>query len=108
MVEFYDNNAMKPKVYPLDCVMRGKNCQPIIVITYDKCTFSANNKIQKAWTQEGNTFLRSKGQRQGIMVLEFILPFVRLHLASLTLEKRQKVMEKTSLTNKEVVEMFEY
>ena len=48
IVEFDDDGAIKPKVYPLDCIIGGNNWQPIIVITHDKCTFSANDRIQKA------------------------------------------------------------
>lgn len=47
IVEFLKNNAIKLKVYLSNYVIRGENCQPIIVITYDKCKFSANDKIQK-------------------------------------------------------------
>ena len=108
MVEFYDDGAMKPKVYPSDCAVGGENRQPIIVITHDECTFSANDGVRKAWTREGDTFLRPKGRGQGIMVSEFILPFGRLNLASLTPEKMQEVMEKTSLMHTEAVEVFEY
>ena len=53
-------------------------------------------------------FLRPKKQRQGIMVLEFIFLFERLNLTALTPEKNQEVMDKTGLTYKEAVEVFEY
>ena len=36
MVEFEENSAMKPKIYPSDCVVGGEDCRPIIVITYDE------------------------------------------------------------------------
>ena len=42
------------------------------------------------------------------MVSEFILPFGRLNLASLTPEKREEVLEKTGLIHTEAVEVFEY
>ena len=48
IVEFDEDGAIKPKVYLLDCIIRGNDRRPIIVITYDECTFSANNGIQKA------------------------------------------------------------
>ncbi len=51
-------------------------------------------------------FLRSKKQRQGIMVLEFIFSFEHLNLASLTLQEKQEAIEKTSLTYTEAVELF--
>lgn len=47
MIEFYDNSTIKLKVYASDCVVEGENCQPIIVITHDKCIFSINNGVQK-------------------------------------------------------------
>lgn len=50
MVEFFEDGAMKPKVYPSNYVIEGENCQPIILITHDKCIFSANNGVQKSWT----------------------------------------------------------
>lgn len=49
-VEFEENGIMKPKIYPANCALGGNNQQPIVVITYDKCTFSANNGIRKTWT----------------------------------------------------------
>ena len=86
IVEFDENGAIKPKAYPADCAVGGNNRRPVIVITHDKCTFSANDGIRKAWASKGDTFLRSKSRGQGIMVSEFILPYGRLNLASLTLD----------------------
>ena len=42
------------------------------------------------------------------MVSEFLLPFGRLDLSSLSLEKRHEVIEKVGLTHTEAVENFEY
>ena len=56
LVEFREDDTMKDKNYLLDCAVRGENYWPIIVITYDECTFSANDSIQKAWTQVSETF----------------------------------------------------
>ena len=42
------------------------------------------------------------------MVLEFILPFGRLNLTSLSPEKRQEVLEQTGLNHTKAVEIFEY
>lgn len=50
MVEFEEDSIIKPKMYPSDCVIRGDKRQPIIVITHNECLFSANNRIQRAWT----------------------------------------------------------
>lgn len=57
IVEFEENGAMKFNIYLSDFKIRVENHQLIIVITYDKCTFSTNNKIQRAWTRVRDTFL---------------------------------------------------
>lgn len=108
MVEFEENGAMKDKIYPPDCAVHGPSRRPIIVITHDECPFSANDGIRKAWTRKGDTFLRPKGRGQGIMASEFLLPFVRLNLFSLTPEKREQIKEETGLDETEAVEIFEY
>lgn len=43
IVEFEANGDMKPKKYPSDCVVGGNKHRPIIVITHNECTFSAND-----------------------------------------------------------------
>ena len=78
------------------------------MITHDECTFPANDGVEKAWTREGDIFLRLKRRGQGIMVSEFFLPFGRLNLSSLSLEKRQEVIEKADLTHTKAVKIFEY
>lgn len=50
IVEFDENGAMKLKMCPADCIVGRINWQPVIIITHNKCTFSANKGIQKAWT----------------------------------------------------------
>lgn len=45
MVEFEEDGAMKAKTYPSDCAVGGSNRRLIVVITHNKCTFSANNGI---------------------------------------------------------------
>lgn len=108
MVEFEESGAMKPKVYPIDCVVGGEDRRPVIVITHDECTFSANDGIRKAWTMKGDTYLRPKGRGQGIMTSDFLLPFGRLNLASLDEKKREEVVEKARLVDTDAVEIFEY
>lgn len=49
IVEFEANGAIKAIIYPFDCAVGKLNWHPIIVITHDECTFSANNDIQKVW-----------------------------------------------------------
>ena len=108
MVEFDENGAMKPKVYPSDCAVGKENRRPIIVITHDECTFSANDGVRKAWTRKEDAFLRPKSQGQGIMTSDFILPYGRFNLSSLTPERREEIAQITGLLETESVEIFEY
>ena len=48
IVEFEEDGTMKPKIYPADYAVGGDERRPIIVITHDECTFSANNGIRRA------------------------------------------------------------
>ena len=48
LVEFNEDGTMKDKTYPLDCAIGGENRRPVIIITYDECTFLANDGICKA------------------------------------------------------------
>ena len=108
LVKFNENGTMKDKMYPPDCAVGGGDCQPVIIITYNECTFLTNDGICKAWTRAGDPFLRPKGQGQDIMVSKFLLLFARLTLFPLFEEKQQEVREKTGLTFKKVIELFEH
>ena len=108
MVEFDENGAMKPKVYPSDCVVERENRQLIIVITHNKCTFFVNDGVCKAWTWKRDAFLWPKSWRQSIIALDFILPYRRLNLNSFTQERRKKLAQTIRLLETEAVEIFEY
>ena len=45
IVEFEKNDAIKKKIYLFDYAVHDPNRRLIIVITYNKCTFFANNGI---------------------------------------------------------------
>lgn len=45
---FDKNGAMKSKIYLVNCIVEEINWQLVIIITYNKCIFSVNNKLQKA------------------------------------------------------------
>lgn len=45
IVEFNKDGAIKMKDYLVNCKIRGKKCCLIIIITYNKYIFYANNKI---------------------------------------------------------------
>lgn len=108
MVEFEKDRTMKEKIYPLDCTVGSEKRRLIIVITHDKCTFSANNRIRRARTCKRDTFLRPKRKSQGIMTFEFIFPFGQLNLAFLTPEKKAKIVIQYGLIKTKAVEVFEY
>lgn len=57
LIKFDENGIKKDKMYPLDCAISDKDYRPVNIITYDKCTFSANNSICKAWTRIADIFL---------------------------------------------------
>ena len=56
IVEFDEYSAMKAKEYLIHCAVGGDERQPVIVITHDECIFFANDRVQKVWTREGDTF----------------------------------------------------
>lgn len=108
LIEFEEDGFMKTKNYPDDCAVGGNIHRPVIVITHDECTFSANDGIRRAWTRVGDTFLRPKRRGQGIMVSDFLLLFGRLNLSSLSKGKKKEVIDKIGLSVTEAVELFEY
>lgn len=64
---------MLPKIYPENYAMSGPDQRPIIMITYNKSTFFANDGQQKIQTLDGNAILQLKRKRKRIMVLDFLL-----------------------------------
>lgn len=56
-VEFNEDGSIVPKVYPEDCAVGGPNKRPIIMITHDESTFSANDGRRRVWTQDGHGIL---------------------------------------------------
>ena len=75
IIEFDEDSKTKQKNYPSDCTNGGNDQEPIIVITNEKYNFSTNNNIYRTWTRVGDTYLQRKDCRQGIITLEFLLPF---------------------------------
>lgn len=61
LVEFEEDGTIKVKNYPSDCIIKGDECQLIIIITYNECTFLLNDGIYKTWTWISNIFLQPKG-----------------------------------------------
>lgn len=47
LVKFLEDVIMVSKVYPDDCTVGGPDRRPIIMITYDESTFSANDGRKK-------------------------------------------------------------
>lgn len=74
-VEFSEDGSILPKDYSKDCAVGGPNKRPIIMITHNESTFSANDGQRKVWTQDGNGILQPKGRGKEIMVSDFLLPW---------------------------------
>lgn len=91
LVEFNKDSTMKEKNYSANCAVDSCDCRPVIMITHDEYTFSANDEICKAWTQINDTFLQLKRCGQGIMISEFLLSFGRFNLLLLLKKKKKKL-----------------
>jgi hypothetical protein len=67
--EFDEDGTIKDKVYPPGCEVYGSESRPVILITHDEATFSANDGIRKAWMEmDGEaTYMRPKTKGQGIL-----------------------------------------
>ena len=89
LVEFEEDGSMKVKNYPDNCVVGGDVRRPDIVITHNKCTFSTNDGIQKAWTRIRDIFLQPKGRGQGIMVSDFLF-FIWSIKSYFTIKRKKK------------------
>lgn len=48
MIEFNKDSTIKAKDYPIDYAVESEKRRLIILITYNECTFSANDRVQKA------------------------------------------------------------
>ncbi len=105
-VEFFEDGTMIPKEYPDDWVVKGPDWRRIIMITYDESTFSANDGCWKVWTPNSQGILRLKGEKKGIMVSDFLLPWSRLNLFSLS-PQQQKDLACSGIPT-EAVTHFEY
>ena len=91
LVEFSEDGSMISKEYPKDCAVGGPNRRTIIMITHDESMFLANDGRRRVWTLDGHGILRPKGRRKGIMVSNFLLPWLRLNFFSLSPEKQQEL-----------------
>lgn len=54
--------------------------RPVILVTHDESTFSANDGTKYGWTSPGKQPLRPKGRGKGIMVSAFLTPVGLLRL----------------------------
>lgn len=63
-IEFKEDDTILLKEHPNDYAVKGPNWRPIIMITYDKSTFSANNNYQKIWTLINHAIFCPKGGKK--------------------------------------------
>jgi len=82
------DGTMLNKVYPEDYAVGRPERRPIILVTHDKSTFSSNHGRRQAWTGASRQFLRPKGRGQGILVSDFLLPWCRLSMDTLSEQER--------------------
>lgn len=108
MIKFNKDCTLKTKDYSLNCTVKNENQWRIIAITQDEYIFSTNNIVENAWTLKRDTCLRLKGQEQDIIVPKIIFLFECFNLSSLSLEKRQGIIEKTGFTQRKAAKIFKY
>lgn len=77
-VEFEEDGKILPKKYPSNCAVGGPDSRPIIMITHDESTFSANDSRRKIRTLEGHNTFCPKGKSKNIMMSDFFFPWSRL------------------------------
>lgn len=51
--KFFEDDAIVPKEYLDNCVVKGPDWRLIIMIIYDKSTFSTKDGRKKVWTFNG-------------------------------------------------------
>ncbi len=105
-VEFFEDGTMVIKEYPDDFALGGPDRRPIIMIIYDESTFSVNDERRKVWTLNGQGILRPKRKEKGIMISDFLLPWSRLNLLSLSHQQQEDLASSGIPT--EAVTYFEY
>ena len=105
-LEFFEDGKMVPKEYPDNYGVAGPDRRPIIMITHDESSFCANDGRRKVLTLNGQGILRPKGKRKEIMVSDFLLPWSRLNLSSLSPQQQEDLASSGILT--EAVTYFEY
>ena len=106
LAEFDSSGTILDKSSPEDCEVGGSQRRPIIIITHDESTFSANDANKQAWLKDSDIFLRPKGKGQGTMVSDFLLPWGRLNINHSSAEKLAEECQKG--VPQEAVELFEY
>ena len=105
-MEFCDDGSIEKKVYLSHCAVNDPNKRPIIFITHDKCTFSANDGWYQAWLKKGDAFLQPKKRGKGTMVSDFLLPWKRLNFFHLQSHK-QEALTASGIAEK-TAKIFEY
>lgn len=56
IVGFKKNDIIKDKIYLSNSIVHSNDYCSIIIITYNKYIFSANNGVQKTQTRKGDIF----------------------------------------------------
>ena len=75
LVEFQDDGTILHKEYPEGCIVGRPDWRPIIMITNDESTFSANDSWRKVWILERRKIFRPKERGKGIIISDFNVSF---------------------------------
>ena len=105
-VGFSDDGSILPKVYLDDCAVRRQDQRPIIIITNDESIFSPNDGRRKVWTLDRHGILQTKQKGKGIIVSDFLLPWSRLNLLSLSHQQQEELVNSGVIL--ETATYFEY
>lgn len=105
-VDFSEDDTMVSKEYTSNYAVGGPEKRPIIMITHDEGTFSANNWCKKVWTLNSQGILRPKGREKRIIILDFLLPWSHLNLFSLSTQQQEDLAK--SGVPLEAATYFEY
>lgn len=75
LIKFNPDGTIKPKQYLENYFVESEEYRQVVIIIHDEYTFSANDGIRKVWHGIRDIFLQPKSHGQGIMTLEFLLPY---------------------------------
>ena len=92
LVEFFDNGSIVSKKYLNDYVVEEPDLKPIIIIIYNESIFFPSGDCQKVQTIDSQRVLQSKRKRKTIIISDFLLPWSKLNLLSLSSKYQEQLV----------------